>query len=93
MVQDEVRSRGRVFYGWWVVTAASVGLFVGFGPVITFTFGIFFNAMTKEFHWSRSEFSRGESGGTGETDVEDTAEFRTTPIEVENGPESSVGAK
>ena len=42
---------------------------------------------------SRSEFSRGESGGTGETDVEDTAEFRTTPIEVENGPESSVGAK
>lgn len=57
MAQEEVQSRERVFYGWWVVTAASVGLFVGFGPVITFTFGIFFNAMSEELGWSRGEFS------------------------------------
>ena len=36
---------------------------------------------------SRSEFSRREFGATSETNVDDAGEFRTTRIDVEDGPE------
>ena len=48
---------GKVFYGWWVVLSAAVGLFMCYGPVVTFTFGVFFNQLEEAFQWSRSEIS------------------------------------
>jgi MFS family permease len=50
-----------MFYGWAVVSAAAVGLFLGFVPIIGFTFSVFFNAIASEFHWNRSEISLGFS--------------------------------
>ena len=49
--------RGKIFYGWWVVLSAAVGLFMCYGPVVTFTFGIFFNQLAETFQWSRGEIS------------------------------------
>ena len=49
--------RGKIFYGWWVVLSAAVGLFMCYGPVVTFTFGVFFNQLAETFQWSRGEIS------------------------------------
>jgi MFS family permease len=48
---------GKVFYGWWVVLAAGVGLAVHSGPIIVSTFGVFFKPLSQEFGWSRAEVS------------------------------------
>lgn len=48
---------GRIFYGWWVVFAASIGLFASFGPIVSFTFGVFIAPLSREFSWSRGEIS------------------------------------
>ncbi|HKZ79482.1 MAG TPA: MFS transporter [Pyrinomonadaceae bacterium] len=48
---------GRIFYGWWVVVIAGIGLFMGYGAVISFTFGVFSNPLGQEFGWSRTEIS------------------------------------
>lgn len=48
---------GRIFYGWWVVLAASIGLFASFGPIVSFTFGVFIAPLSREFSWSRGEIS------------------------------------
>jgi sugar phosphate permease len=47
----------RVFYGWWVVLAASIGLFASFGPIVSFTFGVFIAPLSREFSWTRGEIS------------------------------------
>ncbi len=47
----------RVFYGWWVVLAAAVGLFLNTATVIVFPFGIFAKAIAQEFHSGRSSIS------------------------------------
>lgn len=47
----------RVFYGWWIVLVAGVGLFMGYVPIIGFTFSVFFNPLSREFDWSRAEVS------------------------------------
>lgn len=51
------RTRKKFFYGWWVVVVSAIGLFMGYGAVISFTFGIFSNPISKEFDWSRTEIS------------------------------------
>src|SRR5713101_7748729 len=48
---------GKVFYGWWVVLAAGVGLALHAGPIIAATFGVFFKPLSQEFGWSRAEVS------------------------------------
>jgi hypothetical protein len=48
---------GKVFYGWWVVVAAGVGLFTSYGPIIVSTFGVFLKSLSQEFGWSRAEIS------------------------------------
>lgn len=48
---------GRIFYGWWVVLAAGVGLALHSGPIIVPTFGVFFKPLSQEFGWSRAEVS------------------------------------
>jgi len=42
---------------WWVVFGSTVGLIVGNGPIVFFTFGIFLGPVTKEFGWDRATFS------------------------------------
>jgi hypothetical protein len=52
------RQKGdKIFYGWWVVLAAGVGLALHYGPIITATFGVFFKPLSQEFGWSRAEVS------------------------------------
>jgi len=51
------QERAKIFYGWWVVTIAGIGLFMGYGAVISFTFGVFSNPLSQEFHWTRTEIS------------------------------------
>ena len=54
MTRSEQKS-GKIFYGWWVVLAASVGLAVHFGPIIVATFGVFLKPLSQEFGWSWSQ--------------------------------------
>ncbi|VCU67974.1 putative MFS-type transporter YhjX [Pigmentiphaga humi] len=42
---------------WWVVVGSAFGLFVGNGPIMQFTFGVFLLPIAAEFHWSRSTMS------------------------------------
>ncbi len=49
--------RGRVFYGWWVVMAAAVGLFMSFNPIVTYSFGVFLLQLSGELGWTRGQIS------------------------------------
>ena len=49
---------GSFLYGWWIVFVAAAGLFMGYGPVVTFTFGIFLRMLNQEFGWSRGDISQ-----------------------------------
>src|SRR5258708_11062585 len=48
---------GKVFYGWWIVLVAGIGLSVHSAPILTFTFGVFLKAFTQELNWSRGQAS------------------------------------
>jgi len=47
----ELRSR------WWIVLASVLGLLVGNGPVMQFTFGTLLPSITRQFGWSRGMVS------------------------------------
>ena len=51
------QASGKVFYGWWVVLAAGVGLALHAGPLIVPTFGVFLKPLSQEFGWSRTQIS------------------------------------
>lgn len=42
---------------WWVVFGSTLGLIVGNGPIVFFTFGLFLRPVTTEFGWDRATFS------------------------------------
>lgn len=46
-----------IFHGWWIVFFAAIGLFMGYGPIVSFTFGVFFKPLSQEFGWSRAQVS------------------------------------
>src|SRR5262245_60365142 len=48
---------GKVFYGWWIVLMAGVGLSLNYGPIIASTFGVFLKPLSQEFGWSRAGIS------------------------------------
>jgi MFS family permease len=54
--RERVKPSG-FFYGWWLVLVAGVGLFMGYVPIIGFTFSVFFKSLAQEFKWSRGEIS------------------------------------
>jgi len=54
---EATQHSGRIFRGWWIVVAAAVGLFMGYVPIIGFSFSVFFRPLSLEFGWSRSEIS------------------------------------
>lgn len=47
----------KVFYGWWIVLIAATGLSIGYGPIIVYTFSVFFKPVSEEFNWSRAQTS------------------------------------
>jgi MFS family permease len=51
------RSETRSFYGWVVVAAAAVGLFLGVFPIFVSSFTVFFPAFVREFHAQRGAIS------------------------------------
>jgi hypothetical protein len=40
------RQTSTIFYGWWVVFAAAVGIALHIGPVVVGTFGVFLKPLT-----------------------------------------------
>jgi MFS family permease len=48
--------RNRVFYGWWVVAAAAVGLFWG-APITVYSFSVFLKPLMQDFHAGRTAVS------------------------------------
>jgi MFS family permease len=52
---------------WLVVLGAVVGLIVGNGPIMQFTFGVFLKPITQDFGWDRSTVSLALVAGLGMT--------------------------
>jgi MFS family permease len=51
------KTRTQLFYGWWVVLTAALGLFFGPIPIVVFCFGVFLKPLIQEFHSSRGAVS------------------------------------
>src|SRR3954451_5813508 len=51
------QTSNKIFYGWWIVLVAAVGLSMSYGPIVTFTFGVFFKPLSQEFGWTRAQVS------------------------------------
>jgi hypothetical protein len=49
--------RSQIFYGWWVVATAAVGLCLGAAPIIVYAFGVFFKPLSEEYHVGRGAIS------------------------------------
>jgi MFS family permease len=52
----ETRPR-KIFYGWWVVLTAGIGLLFGYAPIFVFSFGVFVRSFVEEFHANRTQIS------------------------------------
>jgi sugar phosphate permease len=63
-MEVKVARTGKIFYGWWIVLAAAVGLLFSKGPVIFFTFGVFFGPLGADLQWSRADISVALTLGT-----------------------------
>jgi predicted MFS family arabinose efflux permease len=50
-----VRRLKPIFYGWWIVVAAGVGLAVSPGPIALSSLGILIEPLTVEFGWDRAD--------------------------------------
>ena len=46
-------SRNRVFYGWWIVATAALGLFFGEPSIGVFSYSVFLKAVSRDFHVGR----------------------------------------
>jgi len=49
--------RVRIFYGWWVVATAALGLCLGAAPIIVYSFAVFFKPLSQEYHAGRAAIS------------------------------------
>jgi predicted MFS family arabinose efflux permease len=59
-----IGSRPRMFYGWWVVLASALGLFLGPIPILVFSFGVFLRPLVQEFHSGRGAVSLARTLGS-----------------------------
>ena len=46
--------RRHMFYGWWVVGTAALGLSLGAGPIVFSSFAVFLTSLSGEFHSGRA---------------------------------------
>jgi MFS family permease len=60
--QNSNRKHRNMFYGWWVVLAAAVGLFWG-APITVFSFSVFLKPLMHDFHAGRGQISLGYTLG------------------------------
>lgn len=51
------KPRPTVFYGWWVVATASLGLFLSTGSIVVLSFGVFLKSLSHDFHAGRTAVS------------------------------------
>src|SRR6516225_9851811 len=49
-----IGKRAPVFFGWWVVATAAVGLCLSPAPVVVFSFSVFLKPLAQELHASRA---------------------------------------
>src|SRR5215831_8817078 len=56
MVKTNARIN-RFFFGWYIVIAAALGLFVSYGPLVVYSFGVFLKPIDGELGWGRSRVS------------------------------------
>jgi len=54
---NPTRPRKKLFYGWWVVLTAGLGLSFGYAPIIVYSLGIILKPLVEEFHASRGHIS------------------------------------
>jgi MFS family permease len=54
-----LENRSKIFYGWWNVSVAFVGLSLSYAMFTVFSFGSFVVALESEFGWSRQELALG----------------------------------
>lgn len=47
----------KIFYGWWIVLTAGIGLFFGYPPIFVYSFSVFFKSLAGTFHASRTSIS------------------------------------
>lgn len=45
----------KIFYGWWIVTAAAAGLAFSPGPVAFYSLGVFMQPLMDEFGWVKAD--------------------------------------
>jgi MFS family permease len=57
VVQTPPSGHEKLFYGWWVVLTAGLGLSLGYAPTIVYSFSIFLKPLAQEFHASRGSIS------------------------------------
>jgi MFS family permease len=55
--QSGANEHMKVFYGWWIVIVAGIGLGLGYAPIIVYIFSLFIKPLTQEFHSSRASIS------------------------------------
>src|SRR5262245_45552110 len=61
--------KGRFQNRWWLVFASVLGLLVGNGPIMQFTFGVLLTPVSREFGWSRGTVSSAIVAGLWATAV------------------------
>ena len=49
--------RPKFFYGWWIVAVSTIGLGLGYAPIIVYSFGVFIKPLTQELHSNRASIS------------------------------------
>ena len=49
--------RRKVFYGWWIVAACALGLFLSTGTIVVLSFGVFLKSLVQDFHTGRAAVS------------------------------------
>lgn len=54
-----LKQNNKLFYGWWNVTSAFIGLSLSYAMFTIFSFGSFVVALEVEFGWSRHDLAMG----------------------------------
>lgn len=52
-----MKKSNRIFYGWWIVVAAVIGLAVSPAPIAFYSIGVLMQPLSESYGWSRSEIS------------------------------------